>query len=284
MYCSHYNLHKLPFQISPDPDFLWLGSKHRQALTTLQEAHKKNKTLIVLTGDIGTGKTTILNAFINGLENDAFVATIANPTLDTLSFYNLIADSFNFAKRFKYESKFITYFSSFLRIACKFNRRVILIIDEAHKLSPSILEKLLIFSNYNLLHNTDSHLPTTKSYRKAINIYLVGQNELSQLLTKKDFTLFQKRIEVSFNIEPLTEQETKDYIEHRLHLAGATREIFTRKAIREVYNFSRGYPRLINIICDNALLAGYFKQVNVIKPKNIRRCVKKLNHLTAPCN
>ena len=275
MYKRHYSLTENPFLINPDPRFLWLGKQHKEAFTALVQGSKRPEGLTVLTGDMGTGKTTLINALVNKLDQHSFIAILAHPTITKLEFFNFLAESFNFYKRFSTRIDFIKFFNSFLRTACKFGRRVFIIIDEAHKISKDVLEEIYVFSNYEMVEEIRFISHIEKRYRNPLNIYLVGQNELDAVLRTRQFIILNKKAKERYNLKPLTEIETEQYVNYRLKVAGAKREIFTNKALKTLHRISGGYPREINILCENALLTGYFKGAEKIKPRIIKKCAKK---------
>ena len=265
MYLSHYNLAEKPFQISTDPKFLWLGEKHREALAVLKYGILNSQGFVLLTGDVGTGKTTLINALLSELDKETIVAVVSDPKLDKLEFLNLIAKAFKLKKTFEDKLDFATYFGHFLKAAYKENKKVLLIIDEAQNISLELLEEIRLLSNIEIPE------------RKLLNIFFVGQNELNKILLRNECRPLRQRITVTYNIEPLSESETKAYVTHRLKVAGANNEIFNNKGIRKIYAFSKGYPRLINIVCDHALLTGYVKDLATITPKVVQECSKELN-------
>jgi general secretion pathway protein A len=275
MYKRHYNLNENPFLINPDPRFLWLGKKHKEALAALVHGSQRPEGLTVLTGEMGTGKTTLINALLNQLDKQNFTAILAHPNISKLEFFNFLAESFNFYKRFTTRIDFIKFFNSFLRTACKFSRRVFIIIDEAHKISKDVLEEIYVFSNYQMVEEIRFISHIEKRYRNPLNMYLVGQNELDAVLKTRQFTILNKKAKERYKLEPFTEIETEQYVNYRLKVAGAKREIFTNQSLKILHTISGGYPREINILCENALLAGYFKGAEVIKPGIIKKCAKK---------
>jgi type II secretory pathway predicted ATPase ExeA/Tfp pilus assembly protein PilF len=264
MYLSYYNLVEKPFEINTDPKFLWLGEKHKEALATLKYGVLSRKGFLLLTGDVGTGKTTLINALLESLDDDAVVANVTDPKLDLIGFFNLISRLFNITRRFEYKENFVLHFSHFLRKAIANNKNYLLIIDEAHTLSKELLEQIRLLSNIELPE------------KKLINIFLVGQTELDRILMSRECRALRQRIALNYQIIPLSESETRQYIEYRLRVAGAQREFFNRKAIREIYRRTDGYPRLINLICDHALLTGYIRELRNITPAIIRECSQEL--------
>lgn len=264
MYLSHYKLVLKPFQISPNPQFLWLGEKHKEALAMMEYVVLNNQGFLVLTGNVGTGKTTLINALVNSLGDDVLVATIFNPSLDKLEFFNHLGTRFNIQGEFKGKLDFLEKFSEFLHNTYNNNKRVLLIIDESQNLSQELLEEIRLLSNIE------------KEGSKLINIFFVGQDEFNDILMQKECRALRQRITTTHNIQPLRENETREYIFHRLKIGGCEEEIFTKKAIKETHFFSRGYPRLINIICDQALLTGYVKDTKRIRHPVIRECAQDL--------
>jgi general secretion pathway protein A len=276
MYLSHYNLVEKPFQITTDPKSLWLGEKYQEALAALKYGVIDSKA-VLLTGDVGTGKTTLINALQGELDSNIIVATVPDPNLELLEFLNLLATAFKIEAKFTGKGDFLTEFTRFLNDAHANDKKVLLIIDEAQRLSTELLEEIRMLSNIE------------KENTKLLNVFFVGQNEFARELTKKDSRALRQRVAITHQIEPLTETETAEYIKYRLKVAGTEEEIFTRKAIPGIHAFSRGYPRVINIICDHALLTGYVRGLKTISPAIIKECTEELtipgettsNHLEA---
>lgn len=264
MYLSFYNLKGKPFQISTDPRFLWLGEKHKEALATLRYGILDNKGFLLLTGDVGTGKTTLINALLNLIGDETVVATVPDPNLEKLDFFNYIAHAFNLDREFTSKGSFLVHFSQFLHDTYHQGKKTLLIIDEAQRIPQELLEEIRLLSNFER-HDT-----------KLLNIFFVGQNEFNTILLMEENRAVRQRITVNYNIEPLTKAETKEYIRHRLKTAGSTKQLFDDKALQEIYVFSQGYPRLINIICDRALLTGYVEEAKTISAKIVKECASEL--------
>ena len=268
MYLKHYNLTLKPFEISPDPKFLWLGEKHKEALAALRYGILDNKGFISLTGDAGTGKTTLVNALANSLGDNVIFAHIANPVSEQLDFVNLTADAFKMDQKFSTKGDFLSHLKLFLNDAHDHNKEVVLLIEEAHRIDPERLEEVRLISNIE------------KPDKKLINIIFVGQNEFNSILKKNK--ALRQRIAIIHKLEPLQEIETQQYVTHRLGVAGSDKEIFSSEAVREIYSFSKGNPRLINIICDAALLTGYAEEKKTIEPEIIRECAQNYLQLKQP--
>ena len=264
MYLSHYNLKEKPFQISTDPKFIWFGEKHREALAVLEYGVIDNKGFLLITGDVGTGKTTLINALLKRLGNDVIVANITNPILEELDFFNIVANEFNINKHFSNKADFTIHFSRFLNDCYTKKKKVILVIDEAHKLDQDLLEQIRLLSN---IERQDT---------KLINIFFVGQNEFIDIISDKQNRALRQRISINYHLDPLKESEVKAYILQRLNVAGLKENIFNDHSISEIISFSNGYPRLINIICDQALLTGYVRGVKTIDGEIIKECANGL--------
>jgi type II secretory pathway predicted ATPase ExeA len=264
MYLNHYSLESKPFQMSTDPNFLWLGEKHKEALATLKYAIVENKGILALTGDVGTGKTTLINALIQSIGDDTMVATIYDPSLQVLDFFNIVSVAFNMGRTFDGKGEFLIYFKQFLKEARARNKKVLLIIDEAQRITSELLEEIRLLSNLE-----DEHV-------RLLNIFFVGQNEFIDILKEYKNRALRQRITIRYHIEPLTLSETKAYTQHRLKTAGARAPIFSPGAIQEIFSFSKGYPRMINIICDHALLSGFVREIIIINADIIRECKEEL--------
>jgi general secretion pathway protein A len=264
MYLNFYRLNSKPFQITTDPRFLWLGEKHSEALATLKYGILEDKGFLLLTGDIGTGKTALIKLLVKSIDISAIVATIPDPGLEAADFFNILAEEFKMDRRFASKGDFLIYFKQFLLKAYKSEKKVLLIIDEAQRLNNELLEQIRLLSNIEL------------DNRKLINIFFVGQTEFNNTLLDERNKAVRQRITVHYHIEPLAELETQQYIRYRLSVAGCKTDILTLDAMRRIHMFSAGYPRLINIICDHALLTGYSSGTKVIDVNLIRDCEKEL--------
>jgi general secretion pathway protein A len=264
MYTSFYNLHSKPFQISSDPAFMWFGEKHKEALATLKYGILDNKGFLLLTGDVGTGKTSLINSLIQSLGEDIICTSVPDPSLGKMDFLNYIALAFGMDREFTTKGGFLVHFRRFLMEAYENNKKVLLIIDESQLLSQEMLEEIRLLSN---IEKTDA---------KLINIFFVGQNEFNEILNQPQNRAVRQRLTLNYNIDPLTPDETGEYIKHRLKVAGTTQTIFDTSAVQEIFMYSGGFPRRINIICDHSLLSGYVKGKKEINRHIVRECAKEL--------
>lgn len=230
MYRSFYGLTLKPFQISSDPKFLWLGEKHREALAVLKYGILDNRGFLLLTGDVGTGKTTLINALVNSLGPDTLLAHVPDPGLTVMDFFNYIASAFHMEEHFDTKGDFLVRFRQFLEKSFSSQKQVLLIIDEAQRLDTQLLEEIRLLSNIELQQS------------KLINIFFVGQDEFNDILSRRENRALRQRMTLNYHIDPLTEEETGHFIKHRLKVAGTEKKIFTATAISEIFAFSGGIP------------------------------------------
>ena len=264
MYTSFYNLHSKPFQISSDPAFMWFGEKHKEALATLKYGILDNKGFLLLTGDVGTGKTSLINSLLQSLGDDIICTSVPDPSLEKMDFLNYIASAFDMNREFSTKGSFLAHFRHFLLEAYDAGKKVLLIIDESQLLTQEMLEEIRLLSN---IERTDA---------KLINIFFVGQNEFNEILNQQQNRAVRQRLTLNYNLDPLTPDETDEYIKHRLKVAGTTETIFDTSAVQEIFLYSGGFPRRINIICDHSLLSGYVKDKKEINALIVRECAREL--------
>lgn len=265
MYESFYGLTKKPFQITTDPSFLWMGKKHREALSTLKYGVMDNKGFLLLTGEVGTGKTTLINRLVEDIHGKAYTAKIPDPGLSKYDFYRMVSRYFGLPIEVRTKSDFIEPFSRFLNDAHEEKKSVLLLIDEAQRLKHDLMEEIRLLSN---LERQDA---------KLLNIFFVGQNEFNSILLLPENRALMRRITITYNIDPLDQAETCEYIRHRLKTAGTSYEIFSSAAMEAVFEFSKGYPRQINIICDLAMFFSSQVSRRTISRKIVDQCRERIS-------
>jgi general secretion pathway protein A len=267
MYEDFYNLREKPFNLTPSPRFLYLSEGHREALSLMKYGVMERMGFILLTGEVGTGKTTIVRALLDSLDSSVKYVHLSNPLLSSEDLFRYLALS-SFKEKLEFGSKthFLLVFQAYLKEALKDQTNFILIIDEAHRLSFELLEEIRLLSNMETGED------------KLINIFLVGQPELNKKLSEPACRALLQRISIRHHIPPLNPRETKDYMANRLRVAGAKNlnHIFSKSAVEAIYNFSRGFPREINVLADNALLLGYAKGIKKVTPSMVRDCYEDL--------
>jgi general secretion pathway protein A len=248
VYTEFFGLNEKPFAITPDPRYLYMSARHTDALAHLLYGISESGGFIQLTGEVGTGKTTLIRSVLERLPEKAEIALILSPQLTTLEFLATIVQELHCpAPTERTVKAHIDVLNAHLMQAHAEGRRVVLIVDEAQTLSPELLEQVRLLTN----------LETSK--QKLLQIILIGQPELRELLDRPEMRQIAQRITGRYHLEPLQKDDTRAYVSHRLRVAGAQSDIFTKRAVDSLYKHSRGIPRLINVIADRALLAGYTK-------------------------
>lgn len=265
MYRKFYNIKEKPFNVTSDPNFLFLSRKHKEALSHLIYGIEERKGFLEITGGIGTGKTTLCRALLNRLDSNTKTAFVYNPDLSQLQLLQTIIEDFGLSVDKKSKMHIFKQLNKFLLEQLSLGNNVVLIIDEAQNLKPALLEQIRLLSN----------LETDKE--KLFQIVLVGQPELQDRLDAPGLTQLKQRIAVRYHILPLDRDEVKDYINHRLAVAGSVGDIiFEEKAIDLIYGYSGGVPRLINILCDKALLLGFVLETKVITFDIVMKSIKEM--------
>ena len=266
MYEQFYGLRENPFNVTPNPEYIFLGENHREALAQLLYGVREKKGFIVITGEVGTGKTTLIHYLLDKLggDNHTKTAFLFNPKLTVNDFIQYILKDLGVRIQGQTKGEYLHNLHRYLLNAYRRDERVILIVDEAHGLSPELLEEIRLLSNFE----------TSKS--KLIQIVLIGQPELDKMLAQPEFRQLKQRINLRYYLPPLSEKETREYIEKRLRIAGAKESPFTDKAIKEIYMRSGGIPRLINILCDNALLNGFALDQKKVDERSVEEVAKDL--------
>ena len=256
MYSEFFGLNEKPFAITPDPRYLYMSARHTDALAHLLYGISESGGFIQLTGEVGTGKTTLIRSVLEQLPAKADIALILSPQLTTLEFLATIVQELRCPQPADRTVKaHIDVLNTRLMQAHAEGRRVVLIVDEAQTLSPELLEQVRLLTN----------LETSK--QKLLQIILIGQPELRELLDRPEMRQIAQRITGRYHLEPLRKDETRAYVSHRLRVAGTQNDIFTKRAIDALYKHARGIPRLINVIADRALLAAYTKDQRRVDTK-----------------
>lgn len=259
MYSQFFHLREMPFAITPDPAYLYMSPRHQEALGHLLYGTGQHGGFVQLTGEVGTGKTTIVRTLLEQRLADVDVAMVHNPRQSEMEFVQSICDELHVRYDTPVTLKtLVDALNAHLLKTHAEGRRTVVIIDEAQNLRPEVLEQVRLLTN----------LETSKE--KLLRIMLIGQPELSELLARPDLRQLAQRITARFHLTPLGAAETTEYINHRLRVAGAEDEIFSRAACQQVHRYARGIPRLINIICDRALLGAYSQGQRRITPQMIR--------------
>jgi len=265
MYRDYYHLMEEPFNITPDPKYLFLTGRHREAMNHMMYGIHRRKGFICLTGEVGTGKTTLCRALLRDLDSNFQTALILNPRLTETQFLRAAVDEFGIETKCRDRFRIMKLFNEFLLKVNSANQTAVLIVDEAQDMPTGTLEMVRLLSNLE----TDS--------RKLLQIVLVGQPELRAKLARPALRQLSQRITVRFHLCNMTKEETEGYIRHRLTVAGNNSVIrFDNSAIREIHRHSHGTPRLVNAIGDKALLAGYVHRTGNIDRRIIRLAVREL--------
>ena len=268
MYRSYYGLKLKPFSITPDPKFLYMSPGHKEALAHLLYGLKEASGFVVITGEVGTGKTTILNAFLLKLPPRMPKVVVKNPHIRPDNLYFLLGEAIGIPEDKRTRDHIHAYEERLKTIG-----GAVLIVDESQGLSLEMLEEIRLLSN----------LETTNE--KLVQIMLLGQQELNEKLRSPQLRQLKQRIGIKYHIPPLDSSETRDYIDHRLRIAGyepRERPLFTVSALAEVYRYTRGFPRLINIVCDSVLISAYTENQKQITAQMVRKVVSELESTYSP--
>lgn len=270
MYQSYYGLTEMPFHITPDPKFLYLSPPHHEALQHLKYGVAERKGFIVLVGEVGCGKTTLCRKFLSDLDPARYdTALILNPRLTETQMLKAILNELGEEKLARSKNDLVAQMNTVLLERIAAGREIVLIVDEAQNLSFDVFEQVRLLSN----------LETDK--QKLLQIVLMGQPELKERLAAEELRQLRQRILVHYELRPLTRGEMDHYIQHRLTLAGsAGRPRFTAWALRHIHAHSRGIPRIINNLCDKAILSAFIRDADEVTYWDARRASRELERLT----
>ena len=265
MYEDFYGFRESPFRITPDPRFLFFSGRHLEAFNHIRFGLQERKGFIQITGEVGAGKTTLCRAVLEELGSSYRTALILNPLMTSEQLLWSIATELGIEPESHDRFEILTRLNAFLLDSFTDGNDVALFIDEAQDLSMELMEQVRLLSNLE----TDQ--------QKLLQIVLIGQPELRDMLDREELRQLRQRITVRYHLTSLSFAETEYYIYHRLQVAGAnSAPTFSRGAIRKIYRYSRGVPRLVNAVCDKALLCGYVVSTKHLQAKHLRRAIREL--------
>jgi len=264
MYYKYYSFKEAPFSMTPNSRFFYESAKHTEALSSLIFAIEQRKGFVVITGEIGSGKTTVCRTLLNKLNGRTQVALITNTHISGKDLLSTILEEFEIDYTLGSKARLLSQLNQYLIEQLRKDNNVVLIIDEAQNLKPSVLEEVRLLSNLE----TESE--------KLIQIIFLGQPELKRKLALPQLEQLRQRIAVFYHLTPLSEKETREYIVHRLRIASqSNRTYFTSPAMDLIYRYAQGVPRLINQICDSALLNGFIYEKEIIDETLMREVIKE---------
>ena len=266
MYNEFYGFAEAPFNITPDPRFLFFSDRHREAYNHILFGIRERKGFIQITGEVGAGKTTVCRAILRELGPGYKTALILNPCMTETQLFKTIVVEYGLKPPRRGDRvSCLDALNEFLLVQAAEDNDVVLFIDEAQDLGDQLLEQVRLLSNLE----TDQ--------RKLLQIVLIGQPELREKLNRKGLRQLRQRITVRYHLTPLSLAETERYVFHRLKVAGAdSRPVFTPWALRRIQGYSRGIPRLINAVCDKTLLCGYVAGTDRLTGGHVRRAIREL--------
>ena len=265
MYLDPFKLKELPFRLSPDPQFLYLSKQHARAKAYMESTIWFTDGFVVITGEIGAGKTTLIESFLKEIQADVVVAQINQTQVSAVDFLQAILVQFGFSPFKMKKGEIIATLNNFLIEQYAAGRKVLLIVDEAQNLSQRVLEEIRLLSG----------VETTKE--KVLRIILAGQPELNAKLDAPELVQLTQRVRLRFHLTALSQAETRGYVQHRLEVAGGgDREIFAEETFPEIFRFTGGVPRLINTLCDTAMMAAYTADRGLVTAADIDSAVGEL--------
>ena len=267
MYLSFFGLNEKPFAITPDPRYLFMSERHAEALAHLVYGINEAGGFVQLTGEVGTGKTTIIRSLLAQAPRNAEVALVLNPRISAPEFLLTICEELGIGvpdSAVGSVKELVDILNRYLLRAHAEGKRVVLVVDEAQNLAPEVLEQVRLLTNLE----TETH--------KLLQIILIGQPELRDILARTELRQLAQRVTGRYHLAPLSPEQTRDYLRHRLRVAGATSDIFTTMALREAHRLSQGVPRLINVIADRALLGAYTQDKHQVTAALVHRAASEV--------
>ena len=265
MYESYYGLNSKPFQLTPDPEFFFASKWHKRAMSYLQYGLSQAEGFIVITGGIGTGKTTIANSLLANIEHDIVAAQIVTPKLNPDELVKMVAAKFAISVEGKTKADILKDLETYLFDLSKVGQRALLLVDEAQNLPLETIEELRMLSNFQ------------QQGKPLLQSFLLGQEELQPILRAPNMEQFRQRIVASCHLAPLTLEETKEYIKYRLHHAGWNdRELFSEGAFEQIHTFTKGVPRRINTLMDRILLYGFLEELEVLDEQPVSVVIEEV--------
>ena len=266
MYLEHFNLTERPFSITPDPRFLYMSARHREALAHLLYGLGDGGGFVQLTGEVGTGKTTICRCLLEQIPDNVDLAVVLNPKVTAIELIATVCDELGI----NYDADNVSIKSltdvlnRYLLDAYARGRHTVLIIDEAQNLSADVLEQVRLLTNLET------------STQKLLQIILIGQPELRTLLAREDMRQLAQRVTARYHLEPISREETGAYIRHRLQICGSSQTVFNRRAVDRIQHLSGGIPRLINVLCDRSMLGAFVEGRSQVDAKVVKKAASEV--------
>src|SRR5688572_4561864 len=265
MYLELFKLHELPFRLTPDPQFLYLSKHHARAKAYMESTIWFTDGFVVITGEIGSGKTTLIETFLRELEKDIVVAQVNQTQVSAVEFLQGVLVQFGFTPFKMKKAEILSTLNNFLIEQYANNRKVLLIVDEAQNLTNTVLEEIRLLSG----------VETTKE--KVLRIILAGQPELNDKLNSPELVQLAQRIRLRFHLTPLSISDSRAYIQHRLEVSGSQgRQLFNDDTFPLIYRYTGGTPRLINTLCDTAMMAAFARDKDTVSVEDLQTAIEEL--------
>jgi general secretion pathway protein A len=266
MYLEYFNLTERPFSITPDPRFLYMSARHREALAHLLYGLGEGGGFVQLTGEVGTGKTTICRCLLEQVPENVDIALVLNPKVTSIELIATVCDELGIEYPAGDTSiKSLTdVLNRYLLDAYARGRRTVLILDEAQNLSADVLEQVRLLTNLET------------STQKLLQIVLIGQPELRSLLAREDMRQLSQRVTARYHLDPISREEAGAYIKHRLQICGISQTVFSKRSVDRIQQLSGGIPRLINVLCDRSMLGAYVEGKTQVDPKVVKKAAREV--------